>query len=232
MSTTNDVPHETRRPWTLEPWLLTPDSTKPPKSPLRYSVIAISRTYGSRGHIVGNLVANALDYDFYDRELLEHIALDAETEVEYLQLHDEKSRDAIGSTVIEWLGGSPGARSKYIRSLLRIFKKICEEGRAVIVGRGADFAIKESFKVRIVAPIEVRIKRVAKLEGVSERKALQSIRRVDSERRNFVRSMFGEDPDDPELYHMVLNTGKLSFDEAASLIVAAVRPASEQEAVR
>jgi cytidylate kinase len=112
----------------------------------------------------------------------------------------------------------------YLEHLIKIIKVIAAHGRAVIVGRGADFILRpeKRFSVRIIAPIDIRIQNVVSTYGVSESEAEKRILKRESRRRRFIKEAFDGDVDNPIHYDMILNTGRLSIDAAAvSIIIAA-----------
>jgi cytidylate kinase len=107
----------------------------------------------------------------------------------------------------------------------RVTREIIEElgraGNAVIVGRGGAFILPADEGVhhfRIVAPRATRIRRLLESEG-SEDEVARTLDRVDRERLAFVRHLFGVDARDAGHYCLVVNTGCLSFESAADLLV-------------
>ena len=104
------------------------------------------------------------------------------------------------------------------------FDGIGKHGRAVIVGRGANFILPPDNRVRIrvVAPQITRIQNVAKNFKVSEDEAKRRVIRTESDRRAFIRKYFNADITDPINYDLIINTGTLSIDEAVDIIIAAV----------
>jgi hypothetical protein len=189
---------------------------------LCYNVITISRTYGSRGGIVGQLAAERLGFTFYDKELLDHMVADTKAEMHHLARWDERRLDAFRATVLELLG-TRYTQTLYVRSLFRVLRRIGKQGKAVILGRGANFALPHSFKVMVTAPLGLRVERIAREEGLSERDALRKITQQDRQREHFVQRTFGRNPRVPENYNMIVNTAEVSYEDAAGLIVCGLR---------
>jgi cytidylate kinase len=107
---------------------------------------------------------------------------------------------------------------------------VANQGRVVIMGRGAQVILRDqpgALHVRLEAPWEDRVQRVKQrydLRGEGARTEAQNlIARRDAVSADYVRRFYDVDINDAMLYHLVLNTGKLSFEAAAQLIVAAAR---------
>jgi cytidylate kinase len=97
----------------------------------------------------------------------------------------------------------------------------------VIRGRGSQFILKDfpgAFHVLVVAPLDLRVKRVMERMKLDEEKAKNEIKRSDNNHHEFLRRYFHAAPENPLDYHIVLNTGRISIQEAASIIVNAVNP--------
>lgn len=103
---------------------------------------------------------------------------------------------------------------------MNVIGSIGRHGRAVLVGRGANFILPPEgrFRVRIVAPLETRVQNVAREFGVAPDEAKRRILRTDSDRRAFVRKYFHADITAPVNYHLVINTGTLTIDRAVDAI--------------
>ena len=113
---------------------------------------------------------------------------------------------------------------EFSRMLMRVIGTIGRHGKAIIVGRGANFVLppEKRFRVRIVAPLEWRVNCVAESYNVSKNEARQRVIRTESDRQAFIRKYFHSDISDTANYDMVLNTGTLSIEKAAAVICNAV----------
>jgi cytidylate kinase len=107
---------------------------------------------------------------------------------------------------------------------MRVIGAIGRHGKAIIVGRGANFVLppENRFRVRIIAPLELRVNRVAETYGVSKKEAKRHVLRTESDRRAFVRKYFHSDIGDPANYDVIFNTGTLSVESAAAAICSAL----------
>ena len=104
-------------------------------------------------------------------------------------------------------------------------KEVARGGMAVILGRGAPFILppEQALRVLVVAPTPARVERLVKAHGLSTEEAARRLEQEDQDRLAFLRHQFGVEPDDPRLYDLVVNTGTLSIDAAAALVVEALR---------
>lgn len=114
---------------------------------------------------------------------------------------------------------------RYIHLVEVVFNKLAHKGDVVIVGRGGQFILKEvkkSFHVRLIAPLESRIKWVAESENVSKKTAEARIEEIEKRRENYIEHYYNEDIKKPYHYHLIVNLEKLSIQQAADLITASV----------
>jgi CMP/dCMP kinase len=115
----------------------------------------------------------------------------------------------------------------------QMIRALAAHGRVVIMGRGAQVVLRDAprtLHVRTVAPLEVRIRRVAAHEAVGEREAARRIRQRDAAVARYLRHYYRIDWDDPRLYHLTLNTGFLGEAEVVRLILHAASPVDTGDA--
>lgn len=183
-------------------------------------VIAISREPGSGGSIVGQKIAELEELDFFHREIIIKMAENAKISNMLLETLDEK-----GLTLIEeWISSLVNKKhlwpDKFLQHLMEVVGTIGRHGKAVIVGRGANFILpsERTLKVRIIAPLEFRIKNVVKQFGISLDDARKRVIRRESDRRAFVRKYFHSDISSPLNYDLIINTGLLTLEGAIRTI--------------
>ena len=217
------------------------------------AVITISREHGSGGAEIGRRVAKILGYDYVDKELITEVAKMAnvpESEVEKL---DEKGEDPIiyflkerfvedePQTVSEYPNEYDDNESKEIQKKkeinifdrdkqLKLFQAVIESvwerDNAVIIGRKANVILAykpNTLRVRIIAPLEKRLKRVMQIEHLSQDDALRLIRETDGHRERYAKQYYDVAWDNPRLYDIIINTEKLSNEDAACLITEAAK---------
>lgn len=187
-------------------------------------VITLSREPGSGGRPVAQAVADRLGLDLFDHQIINAMAQNAATSTRVIQTLDERG----GSMIEDWVSAAISERhlwpDEVLHVLMKVVGTIARHGGAIIVGRGANFILppESRFRVRIIAPLERRISRVAETYGVSQNDAKRRVLRTESDRKAFVRKYFHSDIADPAHYDMVLNTGTLSIESAAAAICAGV----------
>lgn len=187
-------------------------------------VVVVSREYGALGGTIGRLAAERLGFSWFDRDVVDAVARTAHVRRAVVESVDERIRDAITTWVAEMfgIGLDPG---EYLRNLARVILSAAQHGHAVMVGRGAQFILDRdrTLAVRAIAPLDVRVERVARHKHLSASEARQLVARVDGERTEFIRRNFGRDVRDPSGYDLVLDTGYLPVDTCADLVATAFR---------
>ena len=113
----------------------------------------------------------------------------------------------------------------YLKTLKTVITELAKSQAIVIRGRGSQFILEDFpgiFHVLVVAPSDLRVKRVMERMKLDEEKAKNEVKRSDSNHHEFLRRYFHAEPENPLDYHLVLNTERMSLQEAAAVIVNAV----------
>ena len=186
--------------------------------------VTLSREPGSGGRIVAQKLAERLGFDVFYQEVLHEIANRAEVSKQMLATLDER-----GLSILEdWISSLVYDRhlrpDEYLKHLMSVVGTIGKHGRAVIVGRGANFILppEHRFRVRITAPQRFRIQNVAREFNLPEDDAKRRIIKTESNRKAFIRKYFNADIADPNNYDLVINTANLSIDNVTDVIAAAL----------
>jgi cytidylate kinase len=195
------------------------------KAAVLFPVITLATEPGSGGRVIAAKVAEKIQFDFFHRDIVNAIAENAKMSrsvVDSLERERLTGIEDFLSSLVKEKYLYPG---DYLRHLMRVVSTISRHGRAVIVGRGANFILPpdKRFSVRVIAPLEVRVKNVARGYKTSLEEAEKRVIRRESKRRAFIRQSFHTDISDPLHYDAVLNTGQMSVDSAVAAIVGAVR---------
>ena len=158
-------------------------------------VIVIGRQYGSGGHDIGKALAEKLGYHFYDNEIIQMTADSF--------LYDLMSQMYVYSETQE----SP--RDEIFESEAKVIRDLAEKGNCVIVGRCADYVLRDrpdTLKVYLHASEDFRTERIMKTENLSREDALQKVRRMDRRRsdnyRYYTRRIWGR----AQNYDLTVNT--------------------------
>ncbi len=204
---------------------------------------------GSGAPGIGKLVAQTLHADYVDREIIAQVAERLETKQEAIIAREMPPGSLLGR-IAEALGrgyvadfGLAGAYlpawqiplddARYVQTLESVIRELAGNQPVVIRGRGSQCILKdrpEALHVLVVAPLELRVSRVMNDLKVDEKSAKREVDRFDGGRRQFVRRYFGADMEDPLHYDLVVNTERLSYDSAASVIVDALATKDEAAA--
>ena len=153
------------------------------------TIITIGRQYGSGGRAVGVRLAEELGIPFYDEDLLKHAAKDSGLCEEILQSYDEKPRSFLYSIAMDPFGYAFGGLNaagtldqKAYSATFDTINRLAEQGSCVIVGRCADYVLREKdnvLRVFLYAPMERRIETVMERDELKESDAKQRILRTD-----------------------------------------------------
>lgn len=187
--------------------------------------LLLSRECGSGGSEIARRVARRLRWHIFDREILEEIAKLAHAEARC----DRSSEDE--KTPEGWRDGGEGELKPedigyeiYLRHLRQVVRTLAHQGNVVILGRGAQYLLPTacSLHVRVLAPMETRVRRVAQTTGLTPEEARCNIERFDADRAVFIQKSFQRDIYSALNYDLVINTGELSLEAAEEMVVVAL----------
>jgi cytidylate kinase len=102
---------------------------------------------------------------------------------------------------------------------------IARHGKAVVVGRGVQFLLDPAhvLRVRVVCPVDERVRSVMGRKGLDERAARAAVDEADVDRREFIHDHYGRNIDDPCAYDLWLNSGSLTLEASTEIVVSAYR---------
>ena len=183
-------------------------------------IITISREPGSGGRVVAQRIAERLGLDLFHQEIIHEMAKSTRASTRLLATLDEKALSVLQDWISTLINRNHLWPDQYLRHLMNVIGAIGKHGRAVMVGRGANFILPPDgrFGVRIVSPLEMRVQNVAREYAVTLDEAKRRVLRTDSDRRAFVRKYFHADITAPVNYDLVINTGTVSIDAAVEAI--------------
>jgi len=188
-------------------------------------VITVATEPGSGGSIIAARIAERLELDYFHRDIVEKIAKTAKIRSKVVNTLEKERLTGVKDFISSLLEDQYIHPDTYLRHLLVIISTIAKHGRAVIVGRGANFILpaEDIFAVRVIAPLKKRIREVALTHGAPVEQAKRRVIQRESRRKAFVRHSFNADISNPINYDLTINTGKMSIDEAVEAIIVAVR---------
>ena len=200
-------------------------------------VVTIRGQFGSGAPEIGKLVAGKLRVDYVDREIIAQVAGRLRWSEQDIAAEEMPPSTLLGR-IVEALGRSgdykgaylptwqmPLDNTRYLAGLESVIRKLASSQSIVIQGRGSQFILRDypgSLHALVVAPLERRIKYVMESMNLDEENAKKEIERFDGSRREFTRRHFKAELEGPVYYDLVLNTERLSFEAAASVIVDAL----------
>ena len=194
------------------------------------TVITVSREPGSGGNLVARGISKKLGLDLFHQEVIHEMAKSAKVSKRFVQTLDEKAMNVLDEWIVALVDDRHLWPDQYLQHLMRVVGIIGQHGSAVMVGRGANFIVPpgKRMRVRIIAPMAFRIKRVAATYKVSAKVAKRRVVRTNSERRAFIRKYFNADIDDPANYDLVINTETTGIDPAIDAIIGALGMTAER----
>lgn len=165
-------------------------------------------------------VADYNDWTYFDRGLMEKVIEDHHLPAHFRSHIDEDHLDKIDSWFSEMMGFVPSKLS-VVKKTTQTILKLAEFGNVILVGRGSTIitsGFSNAFHVRLVAPLSHRIETAMKLYNYDRKTTSEFIKQEDEARKNYIAKYFHKNIEDPLLYHAVVNTYKLTFDEIAEML--------------
>jgi cytidylate kinase len=187
--------------------------------------ITLSKQWGSGDRTVAGKLAEDLHWQWFDRQIVTAITEHTHGLRSIISRLDEQAVGSINDYLSQLTVPSDSGQASYVGELVRVVAGLAHTGNAIIVGRGANFFLKPQFglRVRLIAPVEARVRRLIETEGVDERTARASIKTHDAEQEAFIRQVFLRDINDPANYDLVVNSGSMDLDAVARTIEFALR---------
>ena len=190
-------------------------------------IITISREFGSGGRTIGRMVAERLGIPFYDKELVDQIALESGFAPKFVEEHGEHSP---GSSLFSYAfapQGVPGvmnglSTADFLWNIqCSVILQLAEQGPCVIVGRNADYILKDrqdALHVYVFADISYRAERIVRRYGESDKSPEQRLNEKDKRRRVNYQHYTGRTWGMSQNYDISLDTGVLGIEQCADII--------------
>ena len=195
-------------------------------------IITISREFGSGGRTIGREVAQRLGIPFYDKELVEQVALASGFAPQFVEEHGEHAPSRSRFSYAFSHQGVPGVLSgmstaDFLWSIqCSVILQLAEKGPCVIVGRNADYILKDRedvMDVYIHADTEFKAERIVRLYGEAEKSPEQRLAEKDKRRRVNYQHYTGRTWGAAQNYEMCLCSSMLGIDQCVKIIVEAVK---------
>ncbi len=191
-------------------------------------IITISREFGSGGRTIGHQVAEKLGIPFYDKELVDHIALESGFAPTYIEEHGEH---APGNSIFAYAFAHqsvPGvmnglSTADFLWNVqCSVILQLAEQGPCVIVGRNADYILKDRtdcLHAFIHADTQFRADRIVRLYGESEKSPEARLQEKDKRRRVNYQHYTGRTWGAAQNYDICLDSSKLGIETCSDIIL-------------
>lgn len=168
-------------------------------------------------------IGKELGWNVFDSKIVDEIAKAARVQETLVESVDESVHSHWEQTWRELLLDELTDKG-YLHHLGQVVTALGNQGNVVIVGRGAQYLLPPqcALRVRLVAPLDARIKRVADLESLSPEEARIKIKQVDAKRAAFLWKVFRKDAGAPLNHDLILNTGDIGIESAARIVLVAL----------
>ena len=194
-------------------------------------IITISREFGSGGRSIGKLLAEKLGYAFYDKELTKEVAKRSGFSPAFIEESGEyaNARSSLLfalATANQYSAEILSMHDKLYIAQTKLIEELAEEGGCVIVGRCADYVLrdrKDCLHVFIYSDLESRAKRIVERYGHTDRSPEKRLHEKDQKRKVYYRNYTGRNWGQAQNYDLCLNSAALGEERCAELIAAACK---------
>jgi cytidylate kinase len=218
------------------------DPSTPGTPPENKVVVTISRQFGSGGAEIGRIVAQESGLLYVDHEIIGEVARRLGVNEEQAARQDEQTAGTVGH-VLEALrsstpfnlnyttllkpneGPTPAREAAFVRLTQTVILEMAAKGDVVIIGRGSQFLLHgapRTLHIYSFAPLEYRVEQIMKRFQLDRVSAKELIDKRDSENNAYINHYYGGTQNQPYLYHLLINTGLITHELAANLILQAL----------
>ena len=191
-------------------------------------ILTISREFGSGGRTIGHQVAEALGIPFYDKELVEQVSLESGFAHRFVEEHGEHSPSSSIFSYAFAPQGVPGvmnglSTADFLWNIqCSVILQLAEKGPCVIVGRNADYILKDrtdTLHAFIYANKEARAERIVRLYGESEKSPQARINEKDKRRKVNYQHYTGRTWGQAENFDICLDSHQLGIETCTEILV-------------
>ena len=191
-------------------------------------IITLAREYGSGGRYIGKLVADKLGIKLYDKDFIMKVAEETGFSAEYIE-NNEQKMDILSNLNNGYYSGLTNSDELFIKES-ELIRKTASNQSCVIVGRCADFILKDNknvIKIFVYSGMENKIKRATEIYGLDKNKAEKEINRINKLRANHYKYYTEKEWSNPKNYDICINSDSLGVEKAADLICDMVKQKAE-----
>lgn len=182
-------------------------------------VITISREYGSGGRYIAKLVAEKLKIKLYDKDFIKELTNETGLDSSYIE-NIEQKRTLLDNFNSGYYQSLSNADELFVEEA-NLIKKLASKNSCVIVGRCADFILKDNknlIKIFIYSDMESKIKRAIKYYNIPKNDAKKEIEKINKLRKNHYKYYTNREWNNPENYDLCLNSDSLGVEKCAEVI--------------
>lgn len=193
---------------------------------IQHVIITIAREYGSGGHLLGEMLSKELGIKLYDKEFIHLVAEKSGINEQYIKKNEQSIpsfwlKCILGKNSEQSLERSLSSDDVLFVAESKIIQELAEKGPCIIVGRCADFVLRNYpnlIKVFCYSDLRSACVRCVQEYGVSEEKAESEIKRINHNRIAHYEYYTGEKWGEPHHYNLMINTGSIDLSVACNLI--------------
>lgn len=193
---------------------------------IQHVIITIAREYGSGGHLLGEMLSKELGIKLYDKEFIHLVAEKSGINEQYIKKNEQSIpsfwlKCILGKNSEQSLERSLSSDDVLFVAESKIIQELAEKGPCIIVGRCADFVLRDYpnlIKVFCYSDLRSACVRCVQEYGVSEEKAESEIKRINHNRIAHYEYYTGEKWGEPHHYNLMINTGNIDLSVACNLI--------------
>ena len=189
------------------------------------TIITIARSYGSGGRKLGQRLAEKMQIEYYDRNLIYLASDKSGVDARFFSEHDE----SVKQSFFEKLGRivPPASRrfssqDNVFRFQQRMIRDLANKSDCVIIGRCASYALRDSghkvIRVFVWAPHNDCVRTVMNKFSISEEEADKTIRDINKHRSEYYKFYTGRDWESAKNYDLIINTSEYTEESATDLI--------------
>ena len=193
-------------------------------------VITIARQYGSGGRTVGQMLAERLGVEYYDKDLIIKASEESGINLDLFAGADEKPKSFFGRLKKKNYGGEvldPSdsnftSEENLFNYQAKIIRELAEKESCIIIGRAADYILRDRddvLSVFVHAPHDFLMEQAAKKHSMSEKELEKYIAKIDKERAEYYKLHTGREWTDARNYDLCLNSSKLGFERCVEEII-------------
>ena len=199
---------------------------------MKKSIITVSREFGSGGRSIAKAVAERLGIPYYDKELVKQVAEETGFHEKFIEHGGEYASStsrlafALSSHQTQSLKGGMSVNDYLWVMQRKVILDIADKGPCVIVGRCADYILRDRddvLNVYIHADMASRAERIVRLYGESEKSPEKRLEEKDKKRKVYYKHYTGEEWGKCQNYHLSLDSAALGIEKCVELIVDLVK---------